>query len=218
MKISNYSSYKSFFKINSNYRDIKNNFNFAFCANLRSNYDSYLRSALAESYDNRIEYEFNSFINRAGKVDFGEFCDISSRNPQILKMAQEQLNLKEEGIKCTPKTVANAALILKQFLDNKYGDNYRLISVGTSPACIAEVMSALGVDVVFAPISSLSNYIDDDLNESICSNLVNKPNVLKLLKYLALRIILIYFVLAPKKFWLIIVRQEWVLFWWDIYC
>lgn len=52
--------------------------------------------------------------------------------------------------------VARAALELKNKYDEQYDKNYTIISIGTSPAAISEVMSALGCNVVFLPASGLN--------------------------------------------------------------
>ncbi len=44
--------------------------------------------------------------------------------------------------------------IFKKAFDEKYGSgNYKFISLGTSPACIAKVLELMGVDVVYLPMS-----------------------------------------------------------------
>ncbi len=59
-----------------------------------------------------------------------------------------------DGIKSLVNTDIGLGIAFKQTLDKKYGEgNYKFVSLGTSPACVAKAMELMGEDVVYLPMS-----------------------------------------------------------------
>ena len=131
----------------------------------------------------QIENEYKAFLNKKGKVTYEEYQRIVKENPAILLMAQRETE-KNKKLLSTPRTIAKAAVLIKKFFDEKYQKDYKVISMGTSPAPIAEVMQAMGADVVYAPITGLTNYFNTQPNEKYYYNLDEYPNIRKVLMYL----------------------------------
>ncbi len=142
-----------------------------------------LQQQSIEAQKRKNENEYDSFINKKGKVSYEEYQDIINKNPTILVMAKKEIE-KNKSLLSSPKTIAKTAILLKSYFDKKYNSNYRVISMGTSPAVITEVMQAIGADVIYAPISGLTGYISRKPDKKYRYNLENYPNIEKLLKYL----------------------------------
>ncbi len=70
---------------------------------------------------------------------------------------------KDADLYLTAQDNINNALILKSYLDNKYGkDKYVFCSIGRSPSGIARVFEFMGIETKYLPISGLRNYPDID--------------------------------------------------------
>lgn len=118
---------------------------------------------------NREESLFNKFINKNGKVSVEEYKFIREKMPFILDKAAEMV-AKECKCACLPKDIATLAINAKSYFDNAKelkGKNYRIISIGTSPAPLAEALQNLGCNVIFVPISGINLLVSDkDINSS----------------------------------------------------
>jgi hypothetical protein len=82
--------------------------------------------------------------------------------------------------------VARAALELKNKYDEQYDKNYTIISIGTSPAAISEVMSALGCNVVFLPASGLNKI--PSLRQNDPENFIIQTNLKYMIEYVKSKI------------------------------
>lgn len=102
---------------------------------------------------------FEEFINTKGKVTAQDFLDIKLKHPSVIAICSEYIRQKAKNtsfVNSKPEDVAKIIVALKKGFDNKYGkNNYRIISIGTSPAVLAEGLKNIGADVAFMPISCL---------------------------------------------------------------
>ena len=105
---------------------------------------------------------FEEFMDKKGKVTKEEYEDIKKNHPSILLKAQKLVNLFYMG-NTTPKEMAEISLAASKVLDEGY-KNCRIISLGTSPAPLAEQLQNLGYDVVFLPVSSF-DFSDNNSKE-----------------------------------------------------
>ena len=99
------------------------------------------------------EVFFEDFMDRKGKVTQEEYENIKKNHPSALIKAKQLVDLFYFG-NTTPKETAEISLAVSKYLNERY-KNYRIISLGTSPAPIAEQLQYLGHDVVFLPISAM---------------------------------------------------------------
>jgi len=96
------------------------------------------------------------FFYGEGKVS-AEICeDIINNHPSILteayKIYSQFVSDKHKTLSMSPEITAKAAFNLKNYFDEKY-KNYRIISIGTSPAPISNAIEHLGADVIYLPVS-----------------------------------------------------------------
>lgn len=113
-----------------------------------------LPSGIAISAKNENEY-FENFLNKKGKVTKAEYFEIIKKHPRTLVNAYKMVEEKNATSASVEQT-AKAAVVLKRSYDEKYKGKYTIVSIGTSPSPITEVMSALGAKVVFLPASGLN--------------------------------------------------------------
>ena len=116
------------------------------------------RKAEIEAQKQKDATAYVDFITKKQKVTLDEYYDIKENNPTILYKALKkyQADKKYFHTKTTPLTIGKTSLALKKSFDEKYGkNNYRIISLGTSPAFITEPMKELGAEVIFLPISHI---------------------------------------------------------------
>lgn len=123
---------------------------------------------------------FREFLRKKGKVTQEELEDIIKKHPGTIIKAQKFLERTLET-NITPKEIAKAAYWLKKFYDEYYKDGCTIVSVGTSPAPITEVMSALGSKVVFLPASDLKKI--PHYKEIYGSDYIEKTNLRYMLEY-----------------------------------
>jgi len=97
---------------------------------------------------------FKSFLAKSGKVTKKEYEEIIKKHPRTLVLAKKRCEKISNVTSCSPKITAKIAYELKKHYDEFY-KNYTIVSVGTSPAPITEVMQNLGAKVIFLPISGL---------------------------------------------------------------
>lgn len=100
-----------------------------------------------------------NFLNKEGKVTIEEAREIIAKHPMTLAksyrlIAEKKDSMKSKKLLQTPKCTAKAAYNLKKYFSKNY-KNYRIISIGTSPASITEAMEHLGAEVIYVPASSL---------------------------------------------------------------
>lgn len=104
------------------------------------------------------ELLLSEFIRRPGKVTKEDFNKIKETNPKLIKAADRRSSVVRSlwCMSVTPNYAAKCALAFKKLFDERYGENlYRIISIGTSPACITQLMPSLGCETVFLPISDV---------------------------------------------------------------
>jgi len=115
---------------------------------------------------------FKSFLEKNGKVTKEEYQKILKKHPKTIYKAQNRCNEISKKLDCSPQINGKIAYELKKYFDSCYG-NYTILSVGTSPAPITEVMQNLGAKVIFLPITGLR-----DINQnSHYFNRVNYPTL-----------------------------------------
>lgn len=111
----------------------------------------------------REERLFDKFLNKQGKVTIEEYKAIKETMPYILDKASEMV-AKDSKCACLPIDIATLAINAKHYIENAKeldGKEYRIISIGTSPAPLTEAMQNLGCDVIYVPISGISSLISD---------------------------------------------------------
>jgi len=105
----------------------------------------------------------SAFLNKKGKVTFKEYQVIKEKHPEIIEKCNNIIaNNNKPILDTTPEDAARIALDLKKYYDEKY-KSYKIISIGTSPAMITEIMQNLGCDVLFLPISHLNHMSENSL-------------------------------------------------------
>lgn len=135
---------------------------------------------------------FLDFTIREGKVTKEEYEEIIKKHPSAIIKAQKLLE-EEKLTHSSPHDVAHAAIKLKEKYDKEYGKNYIIASIGTSPAPICEVMSALGCNVKFIPASGLSrilaskNYIFRNQYPTTASRIPNVQHIINYAKKLGIK-------------------------------
>ena len=118
--------------------------------------------------------EFNNFLHKSGKVTKAEYNDIVKNHPSFLIRARELVEEKYNG-ECPPEEFAKIVKSLNEYIKHKY-ENPRIISIGTSPASLAEQLEALGNDVVYIPVTKLWKLKDFEINNYA-------PRIRTILKY-----------------------------------
>ena len=109
--------------------------------------------------NNDEESFYKDFISRQGKTTLEECEDIIKNHPFTLYKCHETCD-KEVDLHLSPTDIAQMAIGLKNYYDKIYDNDYTVVSMGTSPALICEVMQNLGAKVIFLPISGLKNMGD----------------------------------------------------------
>jgi len=124
-----------------------------------------------------INKVFNDFINKKGKVTKEEYFDIVKKHPSIIELAKKYCEQEYFMGQVKPGEIACLAMRSHEFLKKNF-ENYRIISVGTSPSILTEQMQALGDEVISIPVSGIGMKKDKD------TNLFDFPNMLYILDYL----------------------------------
>ena len=112
-----------------------------------------------QSIETKIQddnYQFADFLKCSGKVTNEEYNEIVKNHPAILVKAYKYIKDNYEGF-LSPQELAEISKGVDKFLKNNIKD-YRIISVGTSPAPLCEQLSNMGNEVVFVPVSGLQDY------------------------------------------------------------
>lgn len=120
------------------------------------------RQAQSCDIDIQIQKEnefFNNFLKTKGKVTLEQYENVKQCHPRALLKAYEICD-RIDGPITRPYDIARYSIALKDYYQKLYDGNYTIVSIGTSPAPITEVMQNLGCKVIFLPISSLS-YLDN---------------------------------------------------------
>lgn len=118
---------------------------------------------------------FEEFLNKKGKVTKEEYENIAKNHPEIISEAQEYL--KKYTGKLTPENLAKTAIAIDKYLKEHY-ENYRIISVGTSPDVLAQQLEILGSEVIYVPISGLDGF------DSEFDKVENMPELCTVLDYI----------------------------------
>ena len=133
------------------------------------------------------EQFFEAFLNKKGRVTKKEYDEIIKKHPSAIIKAQKFIENQTVTLS-SPKQIAKAALKLKEKYDNEYNQDYIIASIGTSPAPITEVMSALGCKVIFIPASGLNSiatskhYIFRKQCPTVASRIANVNYIVKYAK------------------------------------
>lgn len=93
---------------------------------------------------------YAKFLERNSKFSVDDFLSLSEEDRFVIK--------QEIGLECLLPvcTNVNFARGIKQFLDEKYGNNeYVFVSIGKSPSLIAKVLEYMGVETKYLPMSKL---------------------------------------------------------------
>jgi len=126
---------------------------------------------------------FEEFLVKSGKVDKKEYEEIALKHPMTLSKCYGMCEVRD-AIN-SPYDIAKFAVALKKYYDELY-QNYTIISIGTSPAIITEVMQNIGCNVIFLPITNLRDYSENKLHplrKNYPTIASRYPNVDTLMKY-----------------------------------
>ena len=126
---------------------------------------------------NQAVIDFSVFSEQEGKVSKENFGLILKNNPEIIEKAKNFTALHYTG-KATAEEIVKTSIAIKNYLDEKYDSNYRIISLGTSPYPISQTLEYLGKDVIYVPISTLSQF------SKYFDNYKDFPNLVASLSYL----------------------------------
>jgi len=132
-----------------------------------------------------VKKQFEDFLNKKGKVTKKEYFDIRKNRPAVLIEAKKYIEDMENFnfFKIDPKTSAKLVILAKNRLDSLFGENnYKVISIGTSPSFITEGMKESDVETVFVPMSDanqLSPFLDKTNQAYYYPNTVNVGNYLR---------------------------------------
>ncbi len=107
-----------------------------------------------------LEEDFADFIKKDNKVTFDEYYDVAKNHPSVILQAKEYSKKGYGGI-ITPKEMAKIVLKSDKYLKENF-KNFRIISIGTSPSCLAKHLADLGHEVIFLPVSGLSEYVPEN--------------------------------------------------------
>lgn len=132
----------------------------------------------------QIFYKLIFASGRLKKEELDQF-DSSTRN-DLLKRAKSFLKIGySTRHKVEPKVFAKAAKCLKNYFDKTYGaGQYRIISLGTSPAVAAQAMEYLGVETKYVPVSGIHEDNVVQSNQKDTDYYLNKPNMDIILGYI----------------------------------
>ena len=120
-------------------------------------FDSFTASEiLRKQYQD--ENIFEDFLTKKGRVTKEEYEDIAKNNPNIIQEADKYVRSVYYG-KLKPENLASIAVKTDEYLNKKY-ENFRIISIGTSPAALSEQLDALGNEVIYFPASGVAPISD----------------------------------------------------------
>lgn len=109
----------------------------------------------------KYEQYYQYFAYSKGYVtreDFERFKEFVNQNPAFINFAKNKLG-QPPCITTKPEELAVVSKEVSEHLNKKYGENnYRIISIGRSPAAIAQQLYLTGHDVVFFPISGIDQW------------------------------------------------------------
>ena len=109
-----------------------------------------------------IDY-FDKFLAKKGRVSKEEFEEIKRYHPSLFSMAQRYCMENFYG-RTTPNDLAHVTIDVDNYLKSNF-KNYRIISLGTSPAPISEQLASMGNEVIFVPVSGMRYYRDSKIEE-----------------------------------------------------
>ena len=133
--------------------------------------------------ENENEY-FEQFINAKGKVSLSDYQTIVKKHPRTLTKSYALCERQAE-VRTRHHKMARFEVCLKDYYDKKY-EKYTIVSIGTSPSPITEVMSNLGCEVIYLPISHLRFIEQNPLSpfrKMYPTNESRHPNIKTLMKY-----------------------------------
>jgi len=128
------------------------------------------------------ETEFaNRFFLKSGKPTKKDCEDVVNNHPTtVTKAYREVFENSSYRFDMTPNICAKAGYNLKKYFDNHF-KNYRIISVGTSPANISQTMEYLGCEVVYLPISGAKGLYEETVRPSFLKKVqINELNNAKI--------------------------------------
>ena len=124
--------------------------------------------------DERLFYR--DFCEKPKSVTLDEYFEIKDKHISCICSARKDLDDFYFG-EITPENAAKMSLNVKRNLDEKHGENqYRIISIGTSPTPITQTLSYLGIEVTHFPVSGLqySDYKEDERKSKILVELLKR--------------------------------------------
>ena len=122
--------------------------------------DKFIRQTTQQP--SKEDKDFFNFLDKKGKVDREEFTKILLQNPKLIQKAYHFVEFESliSNVNTEPSSIAKASYCMKNFFDEKFGkNNYRIISIGTSPAVLSQGMEALGNETIYLPATGIGNYV-----------------------------------------------------------
>ncbi len=120
-----------------------------------------------DEYDIKEQAAINKFLDKGGRLTKKQFDDFKKAYPRAISTFEREIS---DETSLQPNLYAKAAIAIRKMVDcERKIDDPRIISIGTSPAAIANVMELMGSDVTYLPISGFSGfyssytYDDDDI-------------------------------------------------------
>lgn len=153
----------------------------------KRNYDYSCADIKAGQYKAMVEMQNKGekFLKQSGRVTKEQYKALGKDRETVLRRAKEEIEKNYDVCKyLKPETAAKFALVLKEYLDNKNPEGYKLVSIGTSPDMVANALNFLGCDVTFVPVSSLKNIPSKNCPNGVVKNIEDYPNLEKVMKYL----------------------------------
>lgn len=165
-------------------KDISKQRNISFAKNLFAHFPTRQKLEIDREIEQEESY-YKSFLKQKGKVTKEQYQDIIANHPRVLSKCYILCD-KQDEIITKPERIAKFALALKEYYDSMY-ENYTIISIGTSPEPVTEVMQNIGCNVVYAPISGLRMFHENPhhpIREQYPTIASRYPNVEILMQYL----------------------------------
>ena len=108
----------------------KQNYNFSFCSNSVQRQNVIFNTRKKDLF-------FTEFLSRKGRVTKEEYEDIIKNHPSVLTKCGQYVKKNVFKSFVMPKELANIAINTNGYLKDTF-ENYRIVSIGTSPAALCE--------------------------------------------------------------------------------
>ena len=108
---------------------------------------------LLKEYSIKRDLAIAKFSSTLGRVTSEQIEELEKAFPDTIQKISDEVDIKTYS---KPEAIGKAAIILKQALEAETKNN-TIISIGTSPAAIANVMELMGSEVIYMPASHFND-------------------------------------------------------------